>query len=376
MAGFCCFPLLNIKIMLLNARAVALLLAFCIATITTAFLSLMDDVSQLALLVTFILAFASAYLLTYITLEFFIFREINNIYDVLGKLKDREFSVADTDLNRSANPLKRINQEIYSYASDKQREIEELKLLAVFRREFLADVSHELKTPIFAAQGYIYTLLDGAVKDKNVRTKFLKKAAKSLDGLDLLVQDLLTLSQLEIGQIKMRYVYFDLIHTIQDVYDQMEGKAEKKHVELRFGAGVPEQVWVWADKQRIHQVVMNLISNAIKYSKEVNEGEELPEPGWVEVNMKEDKDKVRVFVADNGRGIPEEHLNRIFERFYRVDKSRSKSSGGTGLGLAIVKHILEAHKSKVQVKSTVGKGSTFSFALQKKKEKEEVAGIE
>lgn len=351
--------------MLLNARAVALLLAICIATITTAFLSLMEGVPYMALLVAFLLAFASSYLLSYITLEFFIFREVNNIYEVLNRLREQEFSfIDDDDVDRSANPLKRINQEIYSYASDKQREIEELKRLAVFRREFLADVSHELKTPIFAAQGYIYTLLDGAVKDKSVRTKFLKKAAKSLDGLDLLVQDLLTLSQLEIGQIKMRYVYFDLVHIIKDVFDQVEGKAEKRNVKLHFGAEMPEQIWVWADKQRIHQVIMNLISNAIKYSNEASE-----EPGWVEVGVKELKDRVQVSVKDNGKGIPEEHLNRIFERFYRVDKSRSKGSGGTGLGLAIVKHILEAHQSKVEVKSVVGKGSTFSFLLKKKKEK-------
>jgi two-component system phosphate regulon sensor histidine kinase PhoR len=351
--------------MLLNARAVALLLAFCIATITTAFLSLMEEVPQLALLVVFILGFASSYLLTYITLEFFIFREVNSIYEVLNKLREQEFSfIDDDDMDRSSNPLKRINQEIYSYASDKQREIEGLKRMAAFRREFLADVSHELKTPIFAAQGYIYTLLDGAVKDKTVRNKFLKKAAKSLDGLDLLVQDLLTLSQLEIGQIKMHYVYFDLVHIIKDVFDQVEGKAEKRNVVLRLCPDTPEQVWVWADKQRIHQVIMNLISNAIKYSNDATDA-----LGWVEVNVKEVGDRMKISVKDNGKGIPEEHLNRIFERFYRVEKSRSKGSGGTGLGLAIVKHILEAHHSKIEVKSVVGKGSTFSFLLKKKKEK-------
>lgn len=351
--------------MLLNARAVALLLAICIATITTAFLSLMEEVPQLALLVVFVLGFSSSYLLTYITLEFFIFREVNNIYEVLNKLREQEFSfIDDSDTDRSAHPLKRINQEIYSYASDKQREIEGLKRMAVFRREFLADVSHELKTPIFAAQGYIYTLLDGAVKDKSVRSKFLKKAAKNLDGLDLLVQDLLTLSQLEIGQIKMDYASFDLVLVIKDVLDQVEGKAEKRHIDLRLGADTPSQVWVWADKQRIHQVIMNLISNAIKYSNEATEP-----GGWVEVNIKEEQERVKVSVKDNGRGIPEEHLNRIFERFYRVEKSRSKGSGGTGLGLAIVKHILEAHQSKIEVRSSVGKGSTFSFLLKKKQEK-------
>ena len=359
--------------MLLNARAVSLLLAFCIATITTAFLSLIEGVSSTALLVTFILGFASSYLLTFITLEFFIFREINNIYEVLNNLKEKEDSLTDEDIGHSLNPLKRINQEIYSYATDKQREIAELKRLAVFRREFLADVSHELKTPIFAAQGYIYTLLDGAVKDKTVRNKFLKKAAKSLDGLDLLVQDLLTLSQLEIGQIKMHFVYFDLVNIIEEVFDQVEGKAEKKGISLRLNEDMPEQMWVWADKQRIQQVIMNLVSNAIKYSKELPEEGVAAEPAWVEIILKEQEERVKVLVKDNGRGIPEEHLNRIFERFYRVEKSRSKDRGGTGLGLAIVKHILEAHKSKINVKSTVGKGSSFSFVLKKKKEKTQAA---
>ena len=353
--------------MLLNARAVALLLALCIATITTAFLSLIEGVSSVALLITFVLGFASSYLLTFVTLEFFIFREINNIYEVLNKLKEKEVSVINEEIGHSLNPLKRIHQEIFSYASDKQREIEELKRLAVFRREFLADVSHELKTPIFAAQGYIYTLLDGAVKDKTVRNKFLKKAAKSLDGLDLLVQDLLTLSQLEIGQIKMHFMSFDLVHVIHEVFDQVEGKAEKKKINLLLDEEMPEQMWVWADKQRIQQVILNLVSNAIKYSKELTEMTD--SPAWVEINIKDTGNRVKVYVKDNGRGIPEEHLNRIFERFYRVEKSRSKERGGTGLGLAIVKHILEAHNSKINVKSTVGEGSVFSFVLRKKKGK-------
>lgn len=360
--------------MLLNARAVAILLALSIATITTAFLSLIEGVTTMAMVVTFVLGFASSYLLTFITLEFFIFREINNIYEVLNNLREKEDAEQDEDVKHSLNPLKRINQEIFSYASDKQQEIEELKRLAVFRREFLADVSHELKTPIFAAQGYIYTLLDGAVKDKTVRNKFLKKAAKSLDGLDLLVQDLLTLSQLEIGQITMNFANFDLFHIINEVFDQVEGKAEKKKVNLLIKEDMPDQMWVWADKQRIQQVIMNLVSNAIKYSKDPAENPE--EPAWVEISVKEEGEKVKVFVKDNGKGIPEEHLNRIFERFYRVEKSRSKERGGTGLGLAIVKHILEAHKTRINVKSTVGRGSVFSFKLHRKKTKAEKATAE
>ena len=348
-----------------TARAVAILLALSVAGITAAFLSLVDGVSTLPVVVAFAVSFGATYLLSFITLEFFIFREINRINEVLQKLKKKELSsFKEEGATGYKNPLRLINQEIFNYAELKQREIEELKRMADFRREFLADVSHELKTPIFAAQGYIYTLLDGAVKDKTVRNKFLQKAAKSLDGLDVLVQDLLTLSQLENKQIKMLYSYFNLADLIRDVFDQMEGKAETKVISLRLAPDFPEQVWVWADKQRIRQVITNLTSNAIKYSND-DAGAE----GWVEADVREDGDRIKVMIKDNGRGIPAEHLNRIFERFYRVDKSRAKVSGGSGLGLAIVKHILEAHKTIIDVQSEVGKGSVFSFRLKKRKEK-------
>lgn len=352
--------------MLQNARIVAILLAASVAVITAAFLSLVPEISGTALLVAFFLAFASTYLLSYITLEFSIFREISRIDELFSKLKKRDLSFAQQPelVKRSSNPLKQIKSEIHTYAILKQREIEELRRMAEFRREFLADVSHELKTPIFAAQGYIYTLLDGAVKDKSVRNRFLKKAAKSLDGLDVLVQDLLMLSQLETKQIKMHFSYFNIIPVVEDVFDQLEGKAEKKNIKLKLPKDAPDQLWVWADKQRIQQVIMNLTSNAIKYSKE-----EESHKGCVELLLTLQEEKVRISVQDNGRGIPEEHLGRIFERFYRVERSRSKSSGGSGLGLSIVKHILEAHNAQIQVKSKVGEGSTFSFELNKAKPK-------
>ncbi len=350
-----------------TARAVAILLALSVAGITAAFLSLMDeDATNLAVLVAFLVAFAATYLLSFITLEFYIFREINRINEVLHKLKRKKgLAILEEETSKgSQNPLRRINQEIFNYAELKQREIEELKRMADFRREFLADVSHELKTPIFAAQGYIYTLLDGAVKDKTVRTKFLQKAAKSLDGLDVLVHDLLTLSQLENKQINMYFAHFNLADLIREVMEQMEGKADKKEVQLRLAPGFPQQAWVWADKQRIQQVITNLVSNAIKYSKEDPQQE-----AWVEAEIQEEGGRMKVLIRDNGQGISEQHLNRIFERFYRVDKSRAKVSGGTGLGLAIVKHILEAHKASIDVQSEVGKGSVFSFRLKKRKNK-------
>jgi len=344
--------------MLFKPRGIALLLATSIAMITTAFLSLVNNVPEGAFLVTFIISFSATYILTTVILDFLFFREINKIYSLLDKVKKKDLNHLEEARKPLFNPLQRLNQEIHSYASLKQREIDELKRLAKFRKEFLADVSHELKTPIFAAQGFIHTLLDGAVDDENVRMKFLEKAAKNLDGLDNLVQDLLALSHMETGEIKMNINVFDIFELTKEVFDQVEIKAEKKQIVIGFEPGSPQKAYVKADQQRIYQVMLNLISNAIKYTKE---------GGQVTVDFKTVKGEVTIFVKDTGRGIPPEDLKRIFERFYRVEKSRSRDKGGTGLGLAIVKHILEAHNTKIQVASTVGKGSVFSFKLPKGK---------
>lgn len=275
----------------------------------------------------------------------------------MSKLKKKELHGIGKQKSGVLNPLKTINEEIYSFADLKQKEIDELKKLEAFRKEFIADVSHELKTPIFAAQGFVHTLLDGAVNDKTVRTKFLKKAAKSLDGLDALVQDLLTLSHIETGQIKMHFESINMYALTEEVFEQFENKSEKKNVVLRID-GPPAKVMVYADWQRITQVMTNLISNAIKHSFE---------GGEVVVSFEIHKKSVVTYVKDSGEGIPQEHINRIFERFYRVDKSRSREKGGTGLGLAIVKHILDGHNTRAEVESTPGKGSIFSFKLPRAK---------
>ncbi len=344
--------------MLINSKAVSLLLGISIAVVTTAFLSLVKDITSTALLVAFVLSFSSAYILIKITLDFLIFREIHTIYAALEKLKKKDLSFLEKNSeNKSSNPLKRINQEIFTYAAGKQQEINDLKKLAAFRREFVANISHELKTPIFAAQGFVHTLLDGAIEDKKIRYKFLKKAAKSLDGLDRLVHELLTLSQMETGAIKMHYEHFNILNTIRDVYEQFEEEAKGKNIVLNLKH--PEnlsKIYVYADPNRIQQVLTNLVSNAIKYTKKDGNVDTVCEIAGKEVS---------VAVKDQGRGIPAEDLDRIFERFYRVEKSRSKEKGGTGLGLAIVKHILEAHKAKIEVSSKVGEGSVFSFKLQR-----------
>jgi two-component system, OmpR family, phosphate regulon sensor histidine kinase PhoR len=343
--------------MVYSSRILALLLALCISIFVTLFLSLVPSMDSTALAIAFILGFSISYLLIYIVLEFLIFRELDKIYSLIRKLKKKELEGLEEQKPGALNPLKNINEEIYSFAEFKQKEIDELKKLEAFRKEFIADISHELKTPIFAAQGFVHTLLDGAVNDKAVRNKFLKKAAKSLDGLDMLVQDLLTLSHIETGQIKMKFENINLYDLTEEVFEHFENMAEKKAVRLKI-EGRDRKIYAFADWQRITQVMTNLVSNAIKHS---NDGDE------VIVSFSSTKKNIVVRVQDFGEGIPEEHLSRIFERFYRVDKSRSREKGGTGLGLAIVKHILEGHKSKAEVTSELGKGSTFSFKLPKAK---------
>jgi len=344
--------------MVYSSRVLALLLALCIAIITTLFLSLFESVNVNALLVAFAISFSVSYLLIFVVLEFLVFREINKIYKLIDKLKKKELARIDNQRSGALNPLSTINQEIFSFAELKQKEIDELKKLEAFRKEFIADVSHELKTPIFAAQGFVHTLLDGAVNDKTVRNRFLKKAAKSLDGLDALVQDLLTLSHIETGQIRMHFENIDLFKLTEEVFEQFENKADKRDVKLRIDGG-SRKVTVYADWQRITQVMTNLVSNALKHSFD---------GGEVIVSFDVSKKYVTISVIDKGEGIPPEHVIRIFERFYRVDKSRSREKGGTGLGLAIVKHILDGHYTKAEVSSQPGNGSTFSFKLPRSKE--------
>lgn len=341
--------------MIATSRGISLVLAGAIAFLVTAFLSLLEDATFTILFVASGLSFSAAYLLTTLTLEFLVFKEIGNIYSLLEKIEKKDWSgMNEKNLKSSFSPLRKINKVINSYALARQSEIENLQKTAEFRREFIADISHELKTPIFAAQGYIHTLLDGAIDDKNVRMKFLKRAAKSLDSLDILVQDLLTLNQMESGVIKFNFSEFDLRDLLLEVVDELENKASKRDVTLKFQVDDSKNHLTKADRSKIYRVCQNLIFNAIKYNHD---------GGEVAIVLKSQKNTLQVDVIDNGPGIPPEDLKRIFERFYRVEKSRSKEKGGTGLGLAIVKHIIEGHKSKISVSSTVGKGSIFTFYL-------------
>lgn len=340
--------------MSINPRWLAWLIALSVAAITTAFLSLLT-LNGLVLFVTFAISASATFILVYFTMEFIILREINEVYSALAKLKKKDFTLKPKHKQPLLSPIQKLNEELYAYTSHKQQEIDQLKKIALYRREFLADVSHELKTPIFAAQGYIETVLDGALEDHELTEKFLRKASLSLDGLNNLVQDLLTLSQMEAGMVTMNKSTFSLCDLLGKLLELFEERLQARamHVQIHNALPICD---VEADYPRIRQVFFNLIDNAIKYGHE---------GGEINIMFQDAGKAIHIEMRDNGQGIPPEHLNQIFERFYRVEKSRSKTAGGSGLGLAIVKQILEAHGSEIMVKSKVNEKTTFTFDLQK-----------
>ncbi|MBT8273225.1 MAG: sensor histidine kinase, partial [Bacteroidia bacterium] len=248
-------------------------------------------------------------------------------------------------------------EEIDKYAKDKKLEIETLKVREAYRKEFIGNVSHELKTPLFTVQGYISTLLDGAVKDEKLRQKYLKRADKGVERLIYIIKDLDMITKLEVGDLSLDIETFDIIELIKNVFDLLEMKAAKKKITLTFDMDYNQPIMVKGDKERLQQVLSNLIVNSIKYGRH---------KGTTEVSIENlIKSKVIVRVTDNGEGIEEEHIPRLFERFYRIDKSGSRKEGGSGLGLAIVKHIIEAHDEKIYIESELDVGSEFSFTLEK-----------
>ncbi len=315
----------------------------------------------------FISSLVLSYLLIFYALEFFIYRKIKLIYKTIHSLKTQKYTGVNNifkESDRDSDPIEEVNQEVITWARDKKDEIEQLKKLADFRKEFIGNVSHELKTPIFNIQGYIHTLIDGALEDPEVNMKFLKKAARSADRLCDLVEDLISISQLEAGELHMEYERFDINALVKDVYEQLEYRSKERGITLTIKDGCNQPFYVYADKYRIRQVIVNLVVNSVKYGKEM---------GVTTAAYYDMDENILIEVSDNGDGIDQEHLPRLFERFYRVDKSRSRDAGGTGLGLAIVKHIIEAHQQTINVRSTVGVGSTFAFTLKKAQPADKIA---
>lgn len=306
----------------------------------------------------FVLGFASIlYIFSFFVLQYrverFIYRRVKKIYDDVSLLENTSFRNQPVTTDMAT-----LTIEVQKFARDKKLEIETLKIREEYRREFLGNVSHELKTPLFTVQGYLLTLLDGAMDDKNIRKKYLQRAEKGVERLIYIVKDLDMITKLEVGDINLELSEFNIVDVVQNVFELLEMRASKKNISLTFDAKY-KPIKVIADQEKIQQVVTNLVMNSIKYGKQ---------GGTTEVSIEDlVNNKVIIRVTDNGEGIEKQHISRLFERFYRVDKSGARSEGGSGLGLAIVKHIIEGHKEKIYVESQFGIGSEFSFTLEKTK---------
>ncbi|TRX38506.1 sensor histidine kinase [Flavobacterium sp. ZT3R18] len=324
---------------------------FCMILSAILFKSTFTEVLLFGLISLFFVYLFSFFVLQY-RVERFIYRRVKKIYDDVALLESSTF------INKPiTTDMETLTREVKKFATDKKLEIEMLQVREEYRREFLGNVSHELKTPLFTVQGYLSTLLDGAMDDKSIRKKYLKRAEKGVERLIYIVEDLDMITKLESGDLNLEFTKFDVVKLIQNVFDLLEMKADKKKITLAFENDHIQPIFVNGDKDKVQQVVENLIVNSIKYGKEGG----LTEVSIVNLTNK----KVLVRVTDNGEGIEAQNIPRLFERFYRVDKSGSRTEGGSGLGLSIVKHIIEAHKEKIYVESEFGIGSEFSFTLEK-----------
>lgn len=308
----------------------------------------------------FILIFALLFLVfTYIILNYMLNRYISDkIKPVYRTIRDLPVSgqVQEEKISTNANVISDVRQEVEEWARTQTREIERLKDLERYRKEFVGNVSHELKTPIFNIQGYILTLLEGGIDDPKINKLYLQRTEKSIDRMISIVEDLESITRLESGELKLRMEKFDVVRLVEEVFDMEQMMAAERKIGLEFVQKPDRPVHVMADRKRITEVLSNLINNGIKYNRK---------KGAVKVSLYDFDDHILVEVADTGIGIDKKDLPRVFERFYRVDKSRSREQGGTGLGLSIVKHIIEAHKQTINVKSKADEGTTFTFTLEK-----------
>ena len=309
--------------------------------------------TEFLILLFFLLLFFfifSVFLIHY-RIERFILNKIKGIYNDLSP------SGVSMSQQIVQSDMEALRESVQKFADDKKLEIETLREKEDYRKEFIGNISHELKTPLFTIQGYVLTLLEGAIRDKNVREKYLKRTAKGVERLIYVVKDLDLITQFESGIKTIDRSYFDIKELVENVFDLLEMQATKNKISIGFAREYPQSFPVFADEERIQQVLTNLIVNSLKYGVK---------NGKTEVSLEElSEEKILIKISDNGEGVAEEHLPRLFERFYRVDKSGNRKAGGSGLGLAIVKHIIEAHQEKLLVESTPGVGSEFSFTLQR-----------
>ena len=310
------------------------------------------SISVESVLISFII-FGLSFLILQLRVRKLFFERIRQIYEDLEFETDSliKTSPIDSDMNS-------FSKDLEEFVKLKRTEIETLKKEGIYRKEFVGNVAHELKTPLFSVQGYISNLLDGAMDDKELLKKYLKRAEKSVDRLTFIIKDLDLITQLESSMLKLKFTSFDILKLTEEIIEDLEISASKRNIKIIFNKNYDKQILVEADKNRIEQVITNLVTNSINYGSE---------KGTTEISFESNVEKIIVKVNDNGEGISEENMPRLFQRFYRVDVSRSRSQGGSGLGLAIVKHIIDAHNENIYVQSTIGVGSEFSFSLKKSK---------
>lgn len=300
-----------------------------------------------------ILAFLITYRMLYQAVEKFIYRKIKLIYKNILELKSTK-ALTDERMQMDTDVIGQVQDEVTAWAEEKRSEIAFLQQQANYRKEFLGNVSHELKTPIMSIQGYLENLQDGGIEDPLVNTVYVDRALKNVERMAAIIDDLIDISKLESGELAVQQNRFDICSLTKDVFEALEIQAEHAKIALDIKEGCDKVFEVQGDEKLIREVLVNLIGNGIKYGNA---------EGFVHVGFYRMGDRILTEVSDNGVGIAPEHLSRVFERFYRIEKSRSRDNGGTGLGLAIVKHIIEAHHQIVNVRSTPGEGSTFSFTL-------------
>ena len=291
-----------------------------------------------------------SYFVIYHAVEDFINQRIKLLYKTISKMK----GIGDTQINMDEDVIGKVNKDVMDWASEQIEEITLLRETDSFRKDFIGNLAHELKTPLFNIQGFIMTLIEGGADDPEIREKFLRKAEKNVDRMTGLLEDLDSIYKIESGGLSLDPHPTNIVELCCDIVDSLQKKAEKSNIELSVSDKA--LYTVLCDVKKIEQVVSNLLVNSINYG---NEG------GGTRIKFFDMEDKVLIEVSDNGIGIKKKDLMRIYERFYRVDKSRSRDAGGSGLGLAIVKHIIEAHGQNIHVRSTYGQGTTFSFTLQK-----------
>lgn len=302
--------------------------------------------------------FVVSYYTIHYILNHFIYDKIKPIYKSI-----HDINIKNKLLKKhhdSSDLITKVKNEVTLYSEHKTQEIQKLKEMEQYRKEFLGNVSHELKTPIFNIQGYILTLLDGGIDDPDINKLYLGRTEKSINRMISIVEDLETISRLEAGELELKRSDFDIIELIANVYDMHQVKANEKEISLIFGNESTKPIFVNADKKRIFEVLSNLVINALKYGKK---------NGFIQTRIYDMHKYILVEIKDNGKGISTENLTRVFERFYRIDKGRSREEGGTGLGLSIVKHIIDAHDQTINVKSKIDKGTAFSFTLDKSQKK-------